>query len=217
MCRGCRGGRSIFFRKVAEYSRLRVRFVEIFVSRGLGIIQPRTLDPALLEKGLTLVLPGIEAESVFTYGMCDGLADGGVEGQIRVFNWGLPFPGGIWRILTRVDPESAAGAARILRRRSCGIRGRIPGGRCMWWRSRAGRGWRCLRWRRCRGGGDGGWGGAARGGVVADVQSGEGAGEDAEGDFEFALVQGLGDFELGDAVVWDDGSAVCAGGGVCGV
>jgi hypothetical protein len=92
-----------FLQKLAEYSRLRVRFAQIFVARGLGIIQPRTLDPALLEKGLTLVLPGIEAESVFTYGMCDGLHEGGVEGAIRVFNWGLPFPGGYLANLTRVD------------------------------------------------------------------------------------------------------------------
>jgi pimeloyl-ACP methyl ester carboxylesterase len=75
----------------------------MFVSRGLGLVQPRSLDPALLHDGLTLVLPGIEAESVFTYGMCDGLLDGGVQGAIRVFNWGLPFPGGYLANLTRID------------------------------------------------------------------------------------------------------------------
>ena len=66
----------------------------LWISRGLGIVRPRTLNPALLEEGLTLVLPGVESESVFTYGMCDGLHDGGVKGAIRVFDWGLPFPGG---------------------------------------------------------------------------------------------------------------------------
>ncbi len=71
--------------------------------RGLGIVQPRTLDPALLQHGLTMVLPGIESESVFSYGMCDGLQEGGVKGAIRVFNWGLPFPGGYLSNLTRID------------------------------------------------------------------------------------------------------------------
>jgi hypothetical protein len=83
--------------------RRRSQLLSFWVRRGLGLCQPRTLDEALLTDGLTLVLPGIEAESVWTYGMCDGLADGGVKGQIRVFNWGLSFPGGYLANLTRVD------------------------------------------------------------------------------------------------------------------
>jgi pimeloyl-ACP methyl ester carboxylesterase len=89
--------------QVREFATLRTRFAAQWVNRGLGFVQPRTLNPALLDQGLTLVLPGIESESVFTYGMCDGLADGGVPGQIRVFNWGLPFPGGYLANLTRID------------------------------------------------------------------------------------------------------------------
>ncbi|MCL2648660.1 MAG: hypothetical protein FWD61_16925 [Phycisphaerales bacterium] len=92
-----------FFRQLMDYGDLRVRFSSLWIRRGLGLVQPRTLDPALLEEGLTLVLPGIEAESIFTYGMCDGLADGGVPGQIRVFNWGLPFPGGYLANLALID------------------------------------------------------------------------------------------------------------------
>src|SRR5438309_2013072 len=82
---------------------LRPKFASLWIQRGLGIVQPRTLDAALLDCGLTLVLPGIESESIFTYGMCDGLNDGGVQGAIRVFNWGLPFPGGYLANLTRFD------------------------------------------------------------------------------------------------------------------
>jgi pimeloyl-ACP methyl ester carboxylesterase len=81
----------------------RLAFLSLWLRRGLGLVKPRTLDPALLQHGLTLVLPGIESESVFTYGMCDGLHDGGVPGAIRVFNWGLPFPGGYLANLTRID------------------------------------------------------------------------------------------------------------------
>jgi pimeloyl-ACP methyl ester carboxylesterase len=91
------------FQQFREYTDLRLKFASLWIRRGLGLVQPRTLDPALLPLGLTLVLPGIESESVFTYGMCDGLADGGVQGQIRVFNWGLPFPGGYLANLTRID------------------------------------------------------------------------------------------------------------------
>jgi pimeloyl-ACP methyl ester carboxylesterase len=86
-----------------EYTRLRLKLVSFFVLRGLGIRQPRTLDASLLPEGLTIILPGIEAESIFTYGMCDGLQDGGVPGAIRVFNWGMPFPGGYLANLTWVD------------------------------------------------------------------------------------------------------------------
>jgi pimeloyl-ACP methyl ester carboxylesterase len=89
--------------QVRDYAVLRCKFANLWIRRGLGLVQPKTLDPALLHHGLTFVLPGIESESIFTYGMCDGLLDGGVPGQIRVFNWGLPFPGGYLANLTRID------------------------------------------------------------------------------------------------------------------
>jgi len=108
-----------------EYSQLRMKFVSLWVRRGLGMVQPRTLDVARLDLGLTLVLPGIEAESVFTYGMCDGLLDGGVEGAIRVFNWGLPFPGGYLANLTRVDRNRKRGAD--IAREICAYQDAYPG------------------------------------------------------------------------------------------
>jgi pimeloyl-ACP methyl ester carboxylesterase len=82
---------------------VRIAFLALWIRRGLGIEPPRTLDPDLLDRGLTLVLPGIESESVFTRGMCEGLQAGGVPGAIRVFNWGLPFPSGYLANLTRID------------------------------------------------------------------------------------------------------------------
>ena len=72
----------------------RARFLWLWWRRAVGIIPPRRFSTAHLAQGLTIVLPGIEAESVFTYGMCDGLLAGNVQGAIRVFNWGMPFPGG---------------------------------------------------------------------------------------------------------------------------
>jgi pimeloyl-ACP methyl ester carboxylesterase len=91
------------WQQIRDYAILRRRFMSNWLRRGLGLTQPRTLDQSALHQGLTLVLPGIESESVFTYGMCDGLKDGGVQGVIRVFNWGLPFPGGYLANLTRID------------------------------------------------------------------------------------------------------------------
>jgi pimeloyl-ACP methyl ester carboxylesterase len=87
----------------SDYIFLRLKFASMWIRRGIGMTAPRTLDAGLLADGLTLVLPGIESESIFTYGMCDGLQDGGVHGAIRVFNWGLPFPGGYLANLTRID------------------------------------------------------------------------------------------------------------------
>lgn len=73
---------------------LRARFVAAWTRRGLGITQPQAVDPKLLEEGCTFVCPGIETESVFTWGICDGLTMGGVRGGMKIFNWGLPLPGG---------------------------------------------------------------------------------------------------------------------------
>lgn len=98
------GGRRAHWREMLrEYTMLRVRLVSNFVKRGLGITPPRGYDVAALPRGLTFVLPGIEAESIFTYGICDGLLEGGVDGAVRVFNWGLPLPGGYLANLCRID------------------------------------------------------------------------------------------------------------------
>lgn len=110
---------------ISTWVAFRYRFMSLWIRRGFGIVQPRTLDPKLLEDGLTLVLPGVESESVFTYGMCDGLHDGGVKGAIRVFDWGLPFPGGYFANLTRIDRNRrrAADIARAI----CDYQDQYPG------------------------------------------------------------------------------------------
>src|SRR4051812_19610502 len=65
--------KSDFLGGIREFAVLRAQFFSLWVRRGLGLTQARSLDPTLLDQGLTLVLPGIESESVYTYGMCDGL------------------------------------------------------------------------------------------------------------------------------------------------
>ena len=81
----------------------RTRFLSGWARRVTGLMEPRKFHPEQVSQGITFVLPGIEAESVFTYGICDGLVAGGMPGAVKVFNWGLPFPGGYLANLTRLD------------------------------------------------------------------------------------------------------------------
>ncbi len=43
--------------------------------------------PERLDKGLVLILPGIEGESFLNHNIARGLADGGVESAIEIFDW----------------------------------------------------------------------------------------------------------------------------------
>jgi len=56
--------------------------------------------PQRLERGLVLVLPGIEGPSPANYNIARGLDDGGVDAAIRVVNWGTDIPGGMLVNLT---------------------------------------------------------------------------------------------------------------------
>lgn len=87
----------------------RTRFAMQVVRRAVGLAEQRQFGVQSLSDGLTFVLPGIESESVFTYGICDGLLAGGLRSAIRVFNWGLPFPGGFLGNLTRLDRNRRRG------------------------------------------------------------------------------------------------------------
>lgn len=101
--RGIRDWVNLRLRGMAQGLGLRAKFVTAWVQRGLGLVQPRAADPALLAEGVTFVCPGIESESIFTWGICDGLTMGGVPGAMRIFNWGLPLPGGYLANLCRID------------------------------------------------------------------------------------------------------------------
>ena len=57
----------------------------------LGRFTGRLLDhlhtPQRLQKGLVLVLPGVEGESCINHSIARGLADGGVRSAIEIFDW----------------------------------------------------------------------------------------------------------------------------------
>lgn len=112
-------------RRIRDNLLWRTRFLSLAARRALGIAQPRRFSAAHLAEGLTLVLPGIESESIFTYGICDSLSDGGIPGAIQVFNWGLPFPGGYLANLVRIDRNRRR--ASDLARRILQYQNRYPG------------------------------------------------------------------------------------------
>ncbi len=55
------------------------------------------------ERGLVLVLPGIEGRSAWNYNLARGLADGGVKAAIEIYDWGTDVPGGLLINLTDLD------------------------------------------------------------------------------------------------------------------
>ena len=59
--------------------------------------------PDRLERGLVIVLPGIEGPSPANFNIARGLDDGGVDVAIRVVNWGTDIPGGFMLNLTDFD------------------------------------------------------------------------------------------------------------------
>ena len=80
-----------------------LRFAVVLAGRltGRGTMhQPESAaDRATLMRGLTLILPGIEATGPCAEEMHAGLRDGHVPGAIELFYWGIPFPEGYLRNL----------------------------------------------------------------------------------------------------------------------
>jgi pimeloyl-ACP methyl ester carboxylesterase len=89
--------------ELASNAQWRWKFASLWVRRALGVHKIRTVSQGSLDDGLTFVLSGIEGASKFAKGMGDGLAVGGVPGVMRLYDWGMPFPGGFLGNLTRVD------------------------------------------------------------------------------------------------------------------
>lgn len=68
--------------------------------------------PERRDRGLVIVLPGIEGPSYWNHNIARGLAEGGVDGAIEIYDWGTPVPGGL--LINIADLErNRAQAARL--------------------------------------------------------------------------------------------------------
>lgn len=75
--------------------------IGLLIAGGCSLADLDTPDRR--ERGLVLVLPGIEGPSPANYNIARGLDDGGVDAAIRVVNWGTDIPGGFLVNLTDID------------------------------------------------------------------------------------------------------------------
>src|SRR5713226_2011842 len=57
------------------------------LGRFCGALLNDLRTPERLDKGLVLVLPGIEGESFLNHNIARGLADGGIRSAIEIFDW----------------------------------------------------------------------------------------------------------------------------------
>jgi len=57
------------------------------LGRFTGPLLRHLRTPDRLERGLVVVLPGIEGECLINHSIARGLADGGIEGAIEIFDW----------------------------------------------------------------------------------------------------------------------------------
>lgn len=73
-----------------------------------GCIPPDLNTQARRNRGLVVVLPGIEGPSIWNRNLVQGLNDGGIDCAIERYDWGTPVPGG-WLInLTDIEGNRAA-------------------------------------------------------------------------------------------------------------
>ncbi len=79
---------------------------------GCGDSQPWVTD-SRLDKGLVMVLPGIEGRSPLNENICEGLAAGGVESAIRLEDWTFRMAGPLYNL--RAEPRNRDKAAEIAR------------------------------------------------------------------------------------------------------
>jgi pimeloyl-ACP methyl ester carboxylesterase len=82
-----------------------------------GCSPARYVTPQRLERGYTIILPGIEGTSFLNANIADGLLDGGWPGAIEVYDWTAGtvflFPVNLWN-LDR-NKQEAARIARMIR------------------------------------------------------------------------------------------------------
>ena len=100
-----------FVRRAAVMGHHHVRFTAMMVKRAMGqpIMDQPSHSERELARGLTIILPGIEASGPYVQDMHDGLAAGNVQGSIQVFYWGRAFPEGYFPNLLDVRRNRTKG------------------------------------------------------------------------------------------------------------
>lgn len=102
-----------------------VSFSVIFLGGCTGPFQ-RYVSESRLERGLVIVLPGIEGRSPFNEAICRGLDAGGVDSAIELYDWtsGVPF-NFIWNLWSsRRNHQQAANVAERIARYQLNYPGR---------------------------------------------------------------------------------------------
>jgi len=84
----------------------------VALSAGCGT--ERCMDLQRLEKGLVVVLSGIEGRSPLTHNITRGLADGGVDGAIETYTWTSPWGGLLYNL--RAEERNRKQAQKLARR-----------------------------------------------------------------------------------------------------
>ncbi|MCA9256125.1 MAG: hypothetical protein KDA33_10835 [Phycisphaerales bacterium] len=76
----------------------------LILGSGVGCVPEGRLNTVeRLDRGLVVVLPGIEGPSVWNRALVLGLDEGGVDCAIRRHEWGTPVPGGFLINLTDIE------------------------------------------------------------------------------------------------------------------
>jgi pimeloyl-ACP methyl ester carboxylesterase len=84
--------------------------------------------PQRMERGLVVILPGIEGRSRLNVDIARGLDEGGVKTGIEIFDWTTALPGGI--LINLTDYERNRNVAEKIKERLLSYRRRYPG-RCL--------------------------------------------------------------------------------------
>jgi pimeloyl-ACP methyl ester carboxylesterase len=95
----------------------------LLVAAGCSIRDLQT--PERMERGLVIILPGIEGRSRLNLNLARGLDEGGVKTGIEIFDWGSALPGGM--LINLADYERNRRVAEKLKVRILRYRRRYPG------------------------------------------------------------------------------------------
>ena len=64
----------------------------MLISAGCSATNKEFVTPERLERGLVLILPGIEGEGTLSYNIRSGLLKAGVSAALPIYRWGRPVP-----------------------------------------------------------------------------------------------------------------------------